>query len=165
MSSSSPAKKVKADKNQVAPASGGKGDKQYDSSKAKQSSSKPPSSSGKGSVPPPVPKKSTKLGFQVEAPLVDTLEGDWQIDGDKEWSIDHCKVLYLISLYAKPALTPEEKEGWIRRLETDFCASCVDHDTIFSTPLLVLLYEGITAGALDFDCESIFIASNLSRKF
>ncbi len=47
--------------------------------------------------------------------MSDSLEGDWQIDGDKEWSIDHCKVLYLISLYAKPALTPTDKEGWIRR--------------------------------------------------
>jgi hypothetical protein len=113
MSSSSPSKKVKADKNQVAPTPSGKGDKQYDSSKAKQSSSKP--STGKGGIPPPVPKKSTKIGFQVEEPVSDALEGDWQVDGDKEWSIDHCKVLYLISLYARPALTPDDKEGWIRR--------------------------------------------------
>jgi hypothetical protein len=113
MSSSSPSKKVKADKNQVAPTPSGKGDKQYDSSKAKQSSSKP--STGKGGIPPPVPKKSTKIGFQVEEPVSDSLEGDWQVDGDKEWSIDHCKVLYLISLYARPALTPDDKEGWIRR--------------------------------------------------
>jgi hypothetical protein len=115
MSSSSPTKKVKADKNQVAPSPSGKGDKQYDSSKAKQSQSKPSTTSGKGGIPPPVPKKSTKIGFQVEEPVSDTLEGDWQIDGDKEWSINHCKVLYLISLYARPALTPNDTEGWIRR--------------------------------------------------
>jgi hypothetical protein len=116
MSSSSPSKKVKADKNQVAPTPSGKGDKQYDSSKAKQSQSKPSTATLKGGIPPPVPKKSTKIGFQVEEPgLSDTLEGDWQVDGDKEWSINHCKVLYLISLYARPALTPDDKEGWIRR--------------------------------------------------
>jgi hypothetical protein len=113
MSSSSPSKKVKADKNQVAPNPSSKTDKQYDSNKAKQSSSKP--STGKGGIPPPVPKKSTKIGFQVEEPVSDALEGDWQVDGDKEWSIDHCKVLYLISLYARPALTPDDQEGWIRR--------------------------------------------------
>jgi hypothetical protein len=116
MSSSSPSKKVKADKNQVAPSPNGKSDKQYDSSRAKESSSKQSAVTNKGGLPPPVPKKSTKIGFQIEEPAAaDTLEGAWQVDGDKEWSIDHCKVLYLISLYAKPALTPDDKEGWIRR--------------------------------------------------
>jgi hypothetical protein len=116
MSSSSPSKKVKADKNQVAPSPNGKADKQYDSSRAKESSSKLSASASKGGLPPPVPKKSTKIGFQIEQPAIsDTLEGDWQVDGDKEWSINHCKVLYLISLYAKPALTPDDKESWIRR--------------------------------------------------
>jgi hypothetical protein len=142
---------VKADKNQVAPSPSGKGDKQYDSSKAKQSQSKPSTSSGKGGIPPPVPKKSTKIGFQVDEPVSDTLEGDWQIDGDKEWSINHCKVLYLISLYARPALTPNDTEGWIRRCMVPMLRKLSSH-SIFSTPLLVLLYEGITAGALDFDC-------------
>ncbi len=106
--SSSPTKKPKAEKNQVAPSPAGK---QYDSSKAKSSSS----ATGKGGVPPPVPKKSTKLGFQIEPDIPETVEGEWQVDGDKEWSIDHCKVLYLMSLYARPALGPDDKEGWIRR--------------------------------------------------
>ena len=52
----------------------------------------------------------------------------------EEWSEEHCKVLYLVSLYAGAARTPEQREGWVRE-----------------TPLLVLIFEGITAGALDFD--------------
>jgi hypothetical protein len=113
MSTSSPMKKPKAEKNQVAPSPSGK---QYDSSKAKPSSSKPSTASGKGGIPPPVPSKSTKIGFKQSEPgIPETMEGDWQVDGDKEWSMDHCKVLYLMSLYARPALTPDDKEGWIRR--------------------------------------------------
>jgi hypothetical protein len=52
----------------------------------------------------------------------------------EEWSEEHCKVLYLVSLYASAARTPEQREGWVRE-----------------TPLLVLIFEGITSGVLDFD--------------
>eukprot|EP01052_Picozoa_sp_SAG31_P016655 SAG31_NODE_1111_length_9858_cov_33.709909_4_plen_168_part_00 len=48
--------------------------------------------------------------------------------------MEHLKLLYLISKYAVTAQTKEDKEGWIRE-----------------TPLLVLIYEGVVAGALDYD--------------
>jgi hypothetical protein len=53
---------------------------------------------------------------------------------NEEWTMEHLKVLYMVSKYAKQASTAEEKEGWIRE-----------------TQLLVLLYEGVVAGALDYD--------------
>jgi hypothetical protein len=53
---------------------------------------------------------------------------------DEAWNEDHIKLLYMISLYAKCALTPEEREGWIRQL-----------------PLYCLMYEGVAKGVLDFD--------------
>ena len=34
---------------------------------------------------------------------------------EAEGTADHLKLLYLISQYAKVALSPEEKEGWIRK--------------------------------------------------
>ena len=52
----------------------------------------------------------------------------------EEWSKEHAKVLYLMSKYAVCAVTAEDTESWIRQI-----------------PLLVLLYEGITAGKLDYD--------------
>ena len=55
-------------------------------------------------------------------------------DEGEEWTEEHLKVLYLISKYAKQAASTDEKEGWIRE-----------------TQLLVLLYEGVVAGALDYD--------------
>jgi hypothetical protein len=55
-------------------------------------------------------------------------------DEEEEWTNDHLKLLYLISRYAKCSLTAEEKEGWIRK-----------------NSLLVLIYEGIVAGAFDYD--------------
>ena len=53
---------------------------------------------------------------------------------EEEWSPEHAKILHLMSLYAKCALTPTDNESWIR-----------------SIPLLVLMYEGVVAGAIDFD--------------
>eukprot|EP01047_Picozoa_sp_COSAG01_P052892 COSAG01_NODE_5609_length_4148_cov_12.547296_1_plen_762_part_00 len=53
---------------------------------------------------------------------------------DEEWTEEHLKVLYLVSKYAKQAESADDKEGWIRE-----------------TQLLVLLYEGVVAGALDYD--------------
>jgi hypothetical protein len=60
-------------------------------------------------------------------------------DGDglkhiEEYSEDHAKLLYLVSLYARCALTPDDREGWMRMI-----------------PMMVLMYEGITKGSLDFD--------------
>jgi WD repeat-containing protein 35 len=49
-----------------------------------------------------------------------------------EWSPDHAKILYLISLFAKPPVEEGDEEGWIRSL-----------------PLLVLMYEGIVSGTFE----------------
>ena len=49
-----------------------------------------------------------------------------------EWSLDHSKILYLISIFAKPADGVGGQEGWIRSL-----------------PLLVLMYEGIISGTFE----------------
>jgi hypothetical protein len=53
---------------------------------------------------------------------------------EEEWNEDHIKLLYMVSLYAKCALTASEREGWIRQL-----------------PLFCLMYEGVAKGVLDFD--------------
>ena len=53
---------------------------------------------------------------------------------EENWSTDLAKLLYMLSRYGKCALTPDDVESWIRQL-----------------PLAVLMFEGITAGVLDFD--------------
>ncbi|KAF1334193.1 hypothetical protein FI667_g2224, partial [Globisporangium splendens] len=50
------------------------------------------------------------------------------------WPVEHCKMLYCISRYARQAPNVYTSESWIRQLA-----------------LLVLLYEGIDAGVLRFD--------------
>ncbi|DAZ92527.1 TPA: hypothetical protein N0F65_012757 [Lagenidium giganteum] len=50
------------------------------------------------------------------------------------WPVDHVMLLYMLSRYAVCARTAHEKETWIREI-----------------PLLVLMYEGIAAGVLNFD--------------
>ena len=69
---------------------------------------------------------------------------------EEEWSMEHAKILYLMSKYAKAALAPEDQEGWIRQI-----------------PLLVLLYEGIETGSLDFDyapCSMLISQGGRSRR-
>ena len=69
---------------------------------------------------------------------------------EEEWSIEHAKILYLMSKYAKAALSADDQEGWIRQI-----------------PLLVLLYEGIEAGSLDFDyapCSMLISQGGRSRR-
>ena len=65
--------------------------------------------------------------------------GDKKEDNDEEgdeeeWSFDHARLIYLVSLYASYAKNIHENETWIRHL-----------------PLLVLIYEGIVNGNLDYD--------------
>jgi len=62
------------------------------------------------------------------------MEEEQEAPEEEEWSYDHARLLYLVSLYAKSARTPDENEGWIRQV-----------------PLLVMMYEAICAQALDFD--------------
>lgn len=50
------------------------------------------------------------------------------------WPVDHVMLLYMLSRYAVCARSAKHQETWIRQ-----------------TPLLVLIYEGIAAGALNFD--------------
>ena len=53
---------------------------------------------------------------------------------EEAWSIDHVKLLYMLSLYSKAAENEEDQEHWMRQV-----------------PLLVMMYEAVTAGVLDFD--------------
>ena len=53
---------------------------------------------------------------------------------EEAWSFEHAKLLYMMSKYAKCAMSADDSEGWIR-----------------SIPLLVIMFEGITAGCIDFD--------------
>ena len=69
-------------------------------------------------------------------PDVQFMEED-ETPEEEEWSYDHARLLYLVSLYARGARTPDENEGWIRQV-----------------PLLVMMFEAICAEALDFDNES-----------
>ena len=62
------------------------------------------------------------------------IDGDWQTFDDVRWSLNHAKLLYMISKYAVTAQSKDEDESWIRNV-----------------PLLVLVYEGIVKGVLDFD--------------
>ncbi len=76
---------------------------------------------------------------ESDAPVVWTppaqfLQPGEDPDEEEEWNEDHVKLLYMVSLYAKCALTPKDREGWIRQI-----------------PLYCLMYEGITCGTLDFD--------------
>ena len=68
---------------------------------------------------------------------------------EEEWSPEHAKILYLMGLYAKCALTASDNESWIRNI-----------------PLVVLIYEGIVAGTIDFDYapKSVLITANGKSK-
>ena len=53
---------------------------------------------------------------------------------DDYWTMNHLKLLYLISKYSHFAQTAQDKEQWVRKL-----------------PLLVLVYEGIVQKVFDYD--------------
>ncbi|KAF1317434.1 hypothetical protein FI667_g14840, partial [Globisporangium splendens] len=67
----------------------------------------------------------------------------------ERWPKDHVMLLYMLSRYAVCAKSASEQETWIRQI-----------------PLLVLMYEGIAAGALNFDYApaAIVIAQEGSPK-
>ncbi|KAJ1489544.1 hypothetical protein T484DRAFT_1937083 [Baffinella frigidus] len=79
----------------------------------------------------------------------DVMEGDWQHFADVRWKLNHAKLLYMINKYAQPAKTAEEEESWVRNV-----------------PLIVLIYEGIVAGVLDFDYapQSVLISQDGTSK-
>lgn len=63
---------------------------------------------------------------------------------------DHCKLLYMMSKYARSAQSASEPESWIRQMS-----------------LLVLIYEGIVAGVLDYDyapCSYVVSAQGSSQR-
>lgn len=62
-------------------------------------------------------------------------------------SYEHCKLLYLISLYALPAKTSADAENWIRDI-----------------PLKVIIFEGILAGILDLDFCPTMVALSLEDR-
>lgn len=77
---------------------------------------------------------------EVDDDLIFTLP-ELNQDGDatgrtvkEAWPVDQVMLLYMLSRYAVCARTASEKETWIRQI-----------------PLLVLMYEGIASGALNFD--------------
>ena len=77
------------------------------------------------------------------------LEGDWQEFADVRWSLNHARLLHMISRYAVPAKSIEEDESWIRQV-----------------PMLVMIYEAIVAGILDLDYapQSVLVSQDGTSK-
>ncbi len=79
---------------------------------------------------------------------MDRLENTLQVEATRqpfEMTPNHSKILILISKYGKTATADDPEESWIRQL-----------------PLTVMIYEGITAGAIDCDYapKSLIISSD-----
>jgi len=77
------------------------------------------------------------------------LEGDWQEYATVRWTLNHARLLYMISKYAVPAKSIEDDESWIRQV-----------------PLLVMIYEGIVMGILDLDYapQSVLVSQQGTSK-
>lgn len=76
--------------------------------------------------------QSDELTFTLPEPTSESEETGRMVK--ETWPTDHVMLLYMLSRYAVCAKTAQEKETWIRQI-----------------PLLVLMYEGIAAGVLNFD--------------
>lgn len=73
---------------------------------------------------------------------------EWQRDEcGFVWSENHCVMLHLISLYARPATSAEGREGWLRR----WGGGATGGLTPRSVPLTVLTFELIVCGVASFD--------------
>lgn len=68
------------------------------------------------------------IPFQIPSKIASSLK----TTVNQEYTSDHCKVAYMISLFGRSAAGPTEAETWIRQ-----------------HPLWVYLFEGIVAGALE----------------
>jgi hypothetical protein len=94
--------------------------------------------------------ESFGLNGDVQLPIVAPGHEEEDEDDDEFYddkvTQDHMRLLYLVSLYTKPAENDEEKEVWIR-----------------SHALLVLIYEGIITGVLDYDYSSMAMTIGSSR--
>eukprot|EP00961_Rhodomonas_salina_P157265 2117413-Rhodomonas_salina.2 len=94
------------------------------------------------SLPPPIPagvedmyegsRASTPETLPEEPPTAFGQDGGETIEFDL--SVNHSKLLILVSKYAQCALTADDHESWIRQV-----------------PLYVMVYEGIVAGVIEFD--------------
>ncbi|KAG7386680.1 WD repeat-containing protein 35 [Phytophthora pseudosyringae] len=71
---------------------------------------------------------------EEEAEEEDDEESDEEVEEDTGLTENQNRLLYLVSLYSKPAVRASDKEEWIRK-----------------PALLVLLYEAIVSKALDYD--------------
>ena len=82
------------------------------------------------------------ITFKIPAKIAKSLK----TTVDQEYSSDHCKVAYMISLFGKSAGSPTEAETWIRQ-----------------HPLWVYLFELIVAGALqepDYAPASVLVSQD-----
>ncbi|KAF1331198.1 hypothetical protein FI667_g4547, partial [Globisporangium splendens] len=88
-------------------------------------------------------------GDEEDAEGEDDEESDEDVEEDTGLTENQNRLLYLISLYSKPAIRSSDKEEWIRKPE-----------------LLVLLYEAIVSKALDYDyAPSSEIVENKRKYF
>lgn len=58
-------------------------------------------------------KESTKV-MRGETDADDLLKGDWQSLGDREWSVPHAKLLYLIYFHSTASTSVTTPDTWIR---------------------------------------------------
>ena len=77
-------------------------------------------------------------------------DNEFQNCKEESWSIEHIRLLYLLSMFARPALTADDEEGWMREI-----------------PLICIMYEAITAGVIDLDyapCSMLVSHEGVSRR-
>ena len=83
------------------------------------------------------------IQFNIPEKVAKTL--NTQID--QEYNADHCKIVYMVSLFGQSASGPGEPETWIRQ-----------------HPLWVYLYEGIVAEILeepDYAPSSVLVSQDI----
>ena len=76
------------------------------------------------------------IPFQIPSKIASSLK----TTVNQEYTSDHCKVAYMISLFGRSAAGPTEAETWIRQ-----------------HPLWVYLFEGIVAVPLPTDSRTIVL--------
>ena len=117
----------KADKNKVAPDAVADDRSQVSGSTFDDRSRDLKDEAGDGRAAATQPIGTHLFQEQTDDDFVEELEG-------MGLTCNHARVLLLIGSFARAARHSEEKEGWIRQV-----------------PLIIMMYEGITQGLLDFD--------------
>eukprot|EP00960_Hanusia_phi_P068830 766944-Hanusia_phi.AAC.2 len=82
-----------------------------------------------------------------------------------EMTVNHSKILILISKYAQCALAADDSESWLRQLPLQVMVHNLP--VVFATfDKLSKIYEGISAGVLDFDYSpmSVFVGFDGSSR-